>query len=199
GPGPPARITVSQYHRLFHAAQPDARFRVYFLPPTWKMPARLRLTAPRRAAEPLPLSGGEGRRAAGCDPRGAAAPADARLLHRPMLYARKRRTLGPRHCSAEAFPRGKLYRMGHRRAAPARAGVTLLKFVTHPSPRGAAVVRPSPVSGRGPERSADPVVFLAVWRVSPQTHHPGLGTGGEHVERIHASVAIAWWQKVLCC
>lgn len=88
-----------------------------------------------------------------CDPRGAAAPADARLLHRSMLYARKRRTLGPRHCSAEAFSRGKLYRMGHRRAAPAHAGVTLLKFVTHPSPRGAAVVRPSPVRGRG-ERGA---------------------------------------------
>lgn len=50
-----------------------------------------------------------------------------------------------------------------------------------------------------PSAQAEPVVFVAVWRASPQTHHPGLGTGGEHVECIHASVAVAWWQKVLCC
>lgn len=65
---------MSQYHRLFHAPQPDARFRVYFLPPTWKMPARLLLTAPRGAAEPGALSGGEGGRAAGWAAAGPCLP-----------------------------------------------------------------------------------------------------------------------------
>ncbi|XP_063247847.1 collagen, type I, alpha 1b-like [Prinia subflava] len=116
------RRPASWYHRLFHPPQPAARFRVYFLPPTWKMPARLLLTAPPRAAEPLPLSGGEG-----------SAPGAGR----------------PRAPFSQTFSRGKLYRTGHRRAAPAHAGVTLLKFVTQPSPRGAAVVRPLPVRGRG--------------------------------------------------
>lgn len=54
GRGRQHRSPMSQHQRLFRAPQPDAGFRVYFLPPTWKMPARLLLTAPRRAAEPLP-------------------------------------------------------------------------------------------------------------------------------------------------
>lgn len=58
GRGRQYRRAVSQYQRLFRAPQPDARFRVYFLPPTWKMPARLLLTAPRRAVEPLPPNRG---------------------------------------------------------------------------------------------------------------------------------------------
>nr|XP_041570819.1 collagen alpha-1(I) chain-like [Taeniopygia guttata] len=164
GRGRPHRRPVSQYHRLLHAPQPDARFRVYFLPPTWKMPARLLLTAPRRPAEPLPLSGGGGRGAAGW---AAAGPFLLKFVTRVRRQRPQTRVCSTVRCftretGAPWGPDTALRKpsrvenftaWGIAEQPPPTRGVTLLKFVTHPSPRGAAVVRPLPVRGRG-ERGA---------------------------------------------